>query len=85
MAGGPQSVSKHRGIEEFTIVFSSSAQGADGVIERMLMAAKQPERIVVITNDGLIRNCRLCSSSHCDEEWRKLLRDWITRSKLPFP
>jgi predicted RNA-binding protein with PIN domain len=55
--GGPQSVSKHRGIEEFTIVFSSSAQGADGVIERMLMAAKQPERIVVITNDGLIRNC----------------------------
>ena len=30
--GGPQSVSKHRGIEEFTIVFSSSAQGADGVI-----------------------------------------------------
>jgi len=55
--GGPQSVSRYRDIEAFTVIFSSSAQGADGVIERMLMAAKKPERIVVITNDGLIRNC----------------------------
>ncbi len=55
--GGRASISKHRNIEDFTVIFSSSAQGADGVIERMLMAAKSPERIVVVTNDGLIRNC----------------------------
>ena len=55
--GGCSSISKHRNIEEFTLIYSSSVQGADGVIERMLMAAKSPERIVVVTNDGLIRNC----------------------------
>ena len=55
--GGRSSISKHRNVEEFTVIYSSSMQGADGVIERMLMAAKSPERIVVVTNDGLIRNC----------------------------
>jgi predicted RNA-binding protein with PIN domain len=55
--GGRSSIAKHRNIEEFTVIYSSSVQGADGVIERMLMAAKSPERIVVVTNDGLIRNC----------------------------
>lgn len=55
--GGCSSISQHRNIEEFTVIYSSSVQGADGVIERMLMAANSPERIVVVTNDGLIRNC----------------------------
>ena len=55
--GGRSSIEKHRNIEEFTVIYSSSVQGADGVIERMLMAAQSPERIVVVTNDGLIRNC----------------------------
>ncbi len=55
--GGPQRISKHRGLDEYTVVFSSSSEGADGVIERMLMAAKQPERLIVVTNDALIRNC----------------------------
>ena len=55
--GGRSCIAKHRNIEEFTVIYSSSVQGADGVIERMLMAAKSPERIVVVTNDGLIRNC----------------------------
>ena len=55
--GGPLSVSKHKGLEAFTVIYSSSAQGADGVIERMLMASKQPEKLVVVTNDNLIRNC----------------------------
>lgn len=53
----PQSLRKHREINEFTIIYSSSVEGADGAIEKMLMAAKYPDRIVVVTNDGLIRNC----------------------------
>jgi|TARA_A200000113_G_scaffold45082_2_gene36591 predicted RNA-binding protein with PIN domain len=61
--GGPQSVSKHRGIEGYTVIYSSSVEGADGVIERMLMGATQPERIVVVTNDGLIRNCAYAHGS----------------------
>jgi predicted RNA-binding protein with PIN domain len=44
-------------MKNYTVIYSSSSQGADGVIERMLMASKSPERIVVATNDGLIRNC----------------------------
>jgi predicted RNA-binding protein with PIN domain len=55
--GGPLSVSKHRKLEAFTVIYSSSTQGADGVIERMLMVSKQPEKLVVVTNDNLIRNC----------------------------
>ena len=61
--GGPQSVSTHRGIEGYTVIYSSSVEGADGVIERMLMRAKQPERIVVVTNDVLIRNCAYAHGS----------------------
>ena len=53
----PQSIGKHREMDEFSVVFSSSVAGADGTIEKMLMSAKHPERIVVVTNDGLIRNC----------------------------
>ena len=55
--GGRSSLSKHANIKNYTVIHSSSSQGADGVIERMLMASKSPERIVVATNDGLIRNC----------------------------
>ena len=55
--GGKTSLTKHRGNEEYSVIYSSSSQGADGVIERMLMAAESPERITVGTNDNLIRNC----------------------------
>jgi predicted RNA-binding protein with PIN domain len=55
--GGRSSLSKHANMKNYTVIHSSSSQGADGVIERMLMASKSPERIVVATNDGLIRNC----------------------------
>jgi predicted RNA-binding protein with PIN domain len=55
--GGRSSLSKHANMKNYTVIYSSSSQGADGVIERMLMASKSPERIVVATNDGLIRNC----------------------------
>ena len=55
--GGKTALSKHRGNEQYSIIYSSSSQGADGVIERMLMAAEFPERITVGTNDNLIRNC----------------------------
>ena len=55
--GGRSSLSKHSNMKNYTVIHSSSSQGADGVIERMLMASKSPERIVVATNDGLIRNC----------------------------
>ena len=54
---GKTSLTKHNGNEQYSIIYSSSAQGADGVIERMLMAAEFPERITVGTNDNLIRNC----------------------------
>jgi len=55
--GGKTALTKHCGNEEFSVIYSSSSQGADGVIERMLMAAEFPERITVGTNDNLIRNC----------------------------
>ena len=55
--GGKTSITKHRTNEYYSIIYSSSFQGADGVIERMLMAAEYPDRITVGTNDNLIRNC----------------------------
>ena len=55
--GGKGRVYQHGGNKSFTIIYSSSAQGADGVIERMLLAAQFPDRISVATNDNLIRNC----------------------------
>jgi len=55
--GGKTSLTKHQGNQQYSIIYSSSSQGADGVIERMLMAAEFPERITVGTNDNLIRNC----------------------------
>ncbi|MBN38018.1 MAG: hypothetical protein CMI29_06070 [Opitutae bacterium] len=55
--GSRSSLSKHANMKNYTVIHSSSSQGADGVIERMLLASKSPERIVVATNDGLIRNC----------------------------
>ena len=50
-------LSSHGGMEDYTVIYSSSSEGADGIIERMLMASKAPGNIVVATNDGLIRNC----------------------------
>jgi predicted RNA-binding protein with PIN domain len=55
--GGKGRVYQHGGNKSFTIIYSSSAQGADGVIERMLLAAQFPDRISVATNDNLIRSC----------------------------
>ena len=56
--GGKTTLTKHHGNEEYSIIYSSSSQGADGVIEKMMvMSAEFPERITVGTNDNLIRNC----------------------------
>ena len=55
--GGKTTLTKHHGNEEYSIIYSSSSQGADGVIEKMVMSAEFPERITVGTNDNLIRNC----------------------------
>ncbi len=55
--GGRGRIYQHESNQSYTIIYSSSVQGADGVIERMLLAAKYPERISVATNDNLIRNC----------------------------
>ena len=55
--GGKGVVQKRAGWESFDVVYSSSVEGADGVIERMVMAAQHPEKICVVTNDNLIRNC----------------------------
>jgi predicted RNA-binding protein with PIN domain len=73
--GGPLAVSKHKELEAFTVIYSSSTQGADGVIERMLMASKQPEKLVVVTNDNLIRNCAFAhgaSAMRVEEVSKKL-------------
>ena len=81
--GGQLSVSKRRGIEGYIVINSSFVEGADGVIERMLMGAMQPERIVVVTNDGLIRNCAYAhgSSAMRVEEVAKRLDYTIESSK----
>jgi predicted RNA-binding protein with PIN domain len=54
---GKGSLQKYRNLDSFDVIYSSSSEGADGVIERMVMAAKHPGRICVVTNDNLIRNC----------------------------
>ena len=54
---GIGSIRKHGSDDTFSIVYSSPEQSADGVIERMLLAARKPEIITVATNDNLIRNC----------------------------
>ena len=40
---GRRSIQKHRNMDSFSVIFSSSSEGADGVIERMVMATNQPE------------------------------------------
>jgi predicted RNA-binding protein with PIN domain len=55
--GGRGSIQKFGSTNLFDVVYSSSQEGADGVIERMVMASKYPEQICVVTNDNLIRNC----------------------------
>ena len=37
---GKGRIYQHNGIKNYTVIYSSSKQGADGVIERMLLAAK---------------------------------------------
>ena len=54
---GKGSLEKYARTESFDVYYSSSKEGADGAIERMVMGAKYPERICVVTNDNLIRNC----------------------------
>ena len=57
MVGWKGSLEKYDRMESFDIYYSSSREGADGAIERMVMGATSPERICVVTNDNLIRNC----------------------------
>ncbi len=54
---GKGTLKKHHYLETFDIFYSSSSEGADGAIERMVMAAKHPDRLCVVTNDNMIRNC----------------------------
>jgi predicted RNA-binding protein with PIN domain len=55
--GGRGSIQKFGSSNLLDVVYSSSQEGADGVIERMVMASKYPSQICVVTNDNLIRNC----------------------------
>ena len=82
--GGRGKVYQHEGNKSFTIIYSSSAQGADGVIERMLLAAQFPDRISVATNDNLIRNCayEAGASTIRIEELIKKLDGAISRIKI---
>jgi predicted RNA-binding protein with PIN domain len=82
--GGKGRVYQHEGIKNYTVIYSSSVQGADGVIERMLLAAKYPERISVATNDSLIRNCAYESgaSTMRIEELIKKLDSAIDRTRI---
>ena len=82
--GEKGNVYKHKGLKNFTIIYSSSTQGADGVIERMLLAAKYPENISVATNDNLIRNCAFEAGASAIkvEELIKKLDNEISRTKI---
>jgi predicted RNA-binding protein with PIN domain len=77
-------VYQHNNNQQYTVIYSASTQGADGVIERMLMAAKYPERISVATNDGLIRNCAYESGATAIriEELSKKLDSTIARTRI---
>ena len=55
--GGRGSIQKFGSSNFFDVVYSSSQEGADGVIERMVLASKYPSHICVVTNDNMIRNC----------------------------
>ena len=62
--GGRSSIQKFGSSNLLDVVYSSSQEGADGVIERMVMASKYPAQICVVTNDNLIRNCAFsCGAS----------------------
>ena len=82
--GGKGRIYQHGQNKNFTVIYSSSVQGADGVIERMLLAAQFPERISVATNDGLIRNCAYESGASAMriEELIKKLDNTIDRTRL---
>ena len=54
---GKGSLQSYKRLDSYDIFYSSSSEAADGAIERMVMAAKYPDRIIVVTNDNLIRNC----------------------------
>lgn len=84
--GGKGRVYQHEGIKNYTVIYSSSVQGADGVIERMLLAAKYPERISIATNDSLIRNCAYESGASTlrIEELIKKLDSVIDRTRIRF-
>jgi len=60
---GRGSLKKYGHSGSFDVFYSSSSEGADGAIERMVMAAKYPAKICVITNDNLIRNCAYSSGA----------------------
>ncbi len=81
---GRGSLERREGFDSFDVHFSSSSEGADGAIERMVMAAKNPGRICVVTNDGLIRNCAYehgASAMRVEELLKKLDHsiDQVTR------
>ena len=82
--GGRGSIQKFGSTNLFDVVYSSSQEGADGVIERMVMASKYPSQICVVTNDNLIRNCAYscgASAMRVDQLIKKLEYsiDQITR------
>ena len=82
--GGRGSIQKFGSSNLLDVVYSSSQEGADGVIERMVMASKYPAQICVVTNDNLIRNCAFscgASAMRVDQLIKKLEYsiDQITR------
>ena len=81
---GRSSIQKFGSSNLLDVVYSSSQEGADGVIERMVMASKYPAQICVVTNDNLIRNCAFscgASAMRVDQLIKKLEYsiDQITR------
>lgn len=62
--------------DSFTVIHSTSQLSADGVIERMLLRSKQPQRLIVVTNDRLIQSATLA----CEAEPMRVERflDWVT-------
>ncbi len=61
--------------DSFTVVHSTSQLSADGVIERMLSRARHADRLIVVSDDRMIRDAALA----CGAEFKGVdaFLDWV--------
>ena len=65
--------------DRFSVIHSPSSMSADGVIERMLSRSRQADRLIVISNDRMIRDAAL----GCGVEYKGVnaFIDWVGGTK----